>query len=54
MRIPKSNQVSFGTKSLHIPGHTVWSASPFRIKFKENFQAVKDVTKFWDGSQLFV
>ena len=34
LEIPKSNQVSFGTKSLRIQGPSVWNALPFHIKFK--------------------
>ena len=49
LKIPKSNQVSFGTKSLRIQGPTVWNALPFHIKFKENLQDFKYVIKFWDG-----
>ena len=41
LEIPKSNQVSFGTKSLRIQGPRIWNALPFHIKFKENLQAFK-------------
>ena len=51
LEIPKSNQVSFGTKSLRIQGPRVWNALPFHIKSKENLQAFKYVIKFWDGSK---
>ena len=34
LEIPKSNQVSFGTKSLRIQGPSVWNALPFHIIFK--------------------
>ena len=47
--IPKSNQVSFDTKSLRKQGIRVWNTLPFHIKCKENLQAFKYVKKFWDG-----
>ena len=51
LEIPKCNQVSFGTKSLHMQGPRVWNALPFHIKYKEHLQAFKYVIKFWDGSK---
>ena len=51
LEIPKSNQVSFGTKSLCIQGPRVWNALPFHNKSKENLQAFKYVIKFWSGSK---
>ena len=51
LEIPKSNQVSFGTKSLRIQGPRVCNALPFHIKFKENVQAFKYEIKFWNGSK---
>ena len=51
LEIPKSNQISFGTKSQRIEGPKVWNALPFHIKFKKNLQAFKYVIKFWDGSK---
>ena len=51
LEIPKSNQVSFGTKSLCIQGPRVWNALPFHNKSKENLQAFKYVIKFWNGSK---
>ena len=51
LEIPKSNQVSLGTKSMRIQGPTVWDALSFQIKSKENLQAFKYVIKFWDGSK---
>ena len=51
LEIPKSNQVSSGTKRLRIQGPTVWNALPFRIKWKENLQAFKYVITFWDWSE---
>ena len=48
LEIPKSNQVSFGTKSLRIQGTRAWNALPLHIKSKENLQAFKYVIKFWD------
>ena len=48
LEIPKSNQVSFGTKSLRIQGPRVWNALPLHIKSKENLQPFKYVIKFWD------
>ena len=51
--MPKSNQVSFGTKSLHIQRPMVWNALPFHIKSKENFQTFKYVISFgWDRSKV--
>ena len=38
LEMPKSNQVSFGTKSLHMQCSRVWNASPFYIKLKEIFR----------------
>ena len=38
LEMPKSNQVSFGTKSLHMQCSRVWNASPFHIKVKEIFR----------------
>ena len=49
LEIPKSNQVSFGTKSLRIQDPRVWNALPFHNKSKENLQAFKYIVKFWDG-----
>ena len=49
LEIPKSNQVSFGPKSLRIQGPRVWNALPFHIKSKENLQTFKYVIKFWGG-----
>ena len=46
LEIPKSSQVSFGTKSVLIQGPRVWNALPFHIKSKENLQAFKYVIKF--------
>ena len=51
LKIPKSNQVSFGTKSLRIQGPRVQNVLPLRIKSKENVQAFKYVIKFWDRSK---
>ena len=51
LETPKSNQDSFGTKSLRIQGRRVWIALPFHIKSKENLQAFKYAIKFWDGSK---
>ena len=51
LEIPKSDQVSFGTKSLCIQGPRVWNALPFHNKSKENLQAFKYVIKFWNGSK---
>ena len=51
LEIPKFNQVSSGTKCLHIHGSRVWKKLPFHIEFKENLQAFKYVIKFWDGSK---
>ena len=51
LEIPKSSQVSFGTKSLCIQGPRVWNALPFHNKSKENLQAFKYVIKFWNGSK---
>ena len=48
LEIPKSNQVSFGTKSLPIQGPRVWNALPLHIKSKENLQPFKYAIKFWD------
>ena len=50
LKIPESNQVSFGSKSLRIQGPKVWNALPSHIKSKENLQAFIDVIKIWDGS----
>ena len=41
LEIPKSNQDSFGTKSLRAPGPRVWNALSFHIKSKENLLAFK-------------
>ena len=49
--MPKSNQVSFGTKSLHIQRPMVWDALPFHIKSKENFQTFKYVISFGTGQK---
>ena len=49
LEISKSNQVSFGTKSLRMQGPWEWNALPFHIKSKENLQAFKYVIKFWGG-----
>ena len=38
LEMPKSNQVSFGTKSLHMQCSRVWNTSPFYIKLKEIFR----------------
>ena len=51
LEIPKSNQVSSGTKCLRIQGSRLWKKLPFHIEFKENLQAFKYVVKFWDGSK---
>ena len=48
IKMPKSNQVSLGTNSLHIKGLKVWNALPFHIKSKENFRGFKEVVKFWN------
>ena len=45
LEIPKSNQVSFGTKSLHIQGSRVWNALPSHIESKEIFQTFNYVIK---------
>ena len=52
LETPKSNQDSFGTKSLRIQGRRVWIALPFHIKSKENLQAFKYAIKFWDGKNV--
>ena len=41
LEISKSDQVSFGTKSLGIQDPRVWNALPFQIKSKENLQSFK-------------
>ena len=51
LKISKSDQVSFGAKSLLIQGPSVWDASPFHIKSEANLQTLKYVIKFWDGSK---
>ena len=51
LEISKSNQVSFGTKSLHIQRPMVWNALPFHIKSKENFQTFKYVISFGTGQK---
>ena len=51
LEIPKSNQVSFSTKSLRIQGPGIWNILPFRIKSNQNVQAFTDVIKFWDKSK---
>ena len=51
LEIQKSNQVSFGTKSLRIQGSTVWNALPFHIKSKKNLQAFEYVIRLWDRSK---
>ena len=51
LEIPKSNQVSFGTKSMGIQRPGVGYALPFHIKSKENLQVFKYVIQFWDGSK---
>ena len=51
IEIPRSNQVSFSTKSLCIQGTKIWKSSPLYIKSRVSVQAFKDVIKFWDGSE---
>ena len=51
LEIPKSYQVSFGTKSLCIQGPRVWNTLPFHIKSKENLKAFKYVITFLDRSK---
>ena len=51
LEIPKSDHVSFGTKSLRTQGPRVSNTLPFHIKSKENIQAFKYVIRVWDGSK---
>ena len=48
LEIPKSNQVTFGTRSLCTQGPKVWNSLPYQIKVTENLEIFKRVVKFWD------
>ena len=54
LEIQKSNQVYLVLKVCAYKALKVWNALPFHIKLKENLQAFKDATKFWDGSNVVV
>ena len=50
LEIPRCNQVTDGTRSLHIQGPKVWNSLPCHIKVAENLQIFKRVLKFSDGN----
>ena len=52
LKIPRTNQVRFGTKNLKSYGPKIWNALPFRIKIAENFnlKAFKTLIKKWNGA----
>ena len=41
LNIPRTNQVTFGTKSLKSSGPKIWNALPFNIKTAENLKLLK-------------
>ena len=51
LEIPKSNQVSFGTKSLRIQGPGIRTHYFSILNPKKMFRPSKYVIKFWDGSK---
>ena len=50
VKIPKSNQVRFGTKSLRCLGSKVWNSLPYHIKSSENLSIFKTLKKNWNGT----
>ena len=48
--IPRTNQVTFGTKSRTSYGPKIWNALPFNMKTAENFSAFKTLIKKLNGA----
>ena len=49
LNIPRSNQVTFGAKSLKFYGPKFWNTLPVNIKTAENLHAFKNLIKKWNG-----
>ena len=50
LEIPKSNQATFGTRSLRSYDPKVWNALPYHIKTSGNLNSFKAIIKCWDGN----
>ena len=50
LEIPKTNQATFGTRSLRSYGPKIWNGLPYHIKTSDNLNSFITIIKCWDGN----